>query len=422
MNRMYRNRSQPDLRDSSYIQDNRRYPGLVPETDYNKTLFIHPHQIIMEYPEIKGLLNNCICNICYSIPYNPQECIKCSGIFCNYCYRLSKESRNVCPKCKNNGFGVKKPFFMNEFLNLLPVKCSNDRCEVVSRFSEYKTHLINCYYRKYKCINENCQCIGIAEEMLTHVSQCGYKKVKCYYCQKEICQKDLQAHESDVECLKLRNKQLTLELEKLKKDSDQKYKNVSDDYNNEKNRRQDLENKYNNLNKEYEIEKNKRENFETLANELQNEKEETSNAVLEVFNKLLKKNHAISVPKQNKNKNSRNTFKCINNYKNNLTKLVSQISNNNNDNIQQTDNFNINNNINNNQVNNNNTRSNDNNTNNSNNNNVQTTNNYYIGYNNYNGTPFVNSPNYYRGIPFVNMAFSPPLTPNFKGRSYSKNK
>ena len=165
----------------------------------------------------------------------------------------------------------------------------------LTKYSEYKNHLLNCPYRKYKCTNEKCGRIGPLKVIQKHISECDYIKRKCEYCGKDIFKKDLGPHENDVTCLKLWNEKLTSELDNLKKQ-----------YKSEKNEREELENKYNELTEQYNSEKNEREELEKKYNELKKEKEETDNDIKNIYDKNSKKNREIPAP-ENIKKNTKNT-------------------------------------------------------------------------------------------------------------------
>ena len=342
---------------TNFFQDNIQRLGFEPVINYNEVSGIDSRLVSLKSKELEELINRLKCIICYNIPFTPLECLGCSAVFCENCYKKSKSNRNVCPQCKVFEFKTKKLFLADSVYKYISIKCTNKGCTVTTKFSEYKNHLIHCPYRQYKCANEKCKYVGTLNEMSIHIPQCPYLIKKCYYCGKEIYKKDLELHESNAECLKIRNKQAKLELEKLKKDYktkynelkekykaekksredfENKYNEFSKKYNSEKTAKEDFENRYNSLSKKYNYEVKRREEFETQVNTLQKERQETITDFKELYNKLLKKQIPPPSPKpaintenilNNINYSSRYTFTEYRNKENDFNTFSNSRSN-----------------------------------------------------------------------------------------------
>ena len=284
----------PIKRISSYtnmFQNFKEKQFFEPITDDNKISAIDKSLVKITYPELGKMLESCLCSICFNVPFDPVECLRCSAIFCPYCYEQCKKNYNTCPACKQQGFGTKTAFHVKNSLNIFKIKCYNKGCNELINYSTYKNHLLYCPYKMYKCKYENCKFVAVLEVITNHILQCDYQKLKCKECGKIFIKKNYELHKNDVECLKIQNKKLRDELEKLKVTT--------------KKENQDLMKKYRN-------EEKKRKDLEIQIQEFQREREETANVLKGVFNKLSKKNKDPIYKKNEFNTSnrdySRNTF------------------------------------------------------------------------------------------------------------------
>ena len=129
------------------------------------------------------------CSICYNVLKEPMMCRNNEHIFCRECIteHLNVNS-HTCPEC-NEDLTVDTlrpaPRVLNNYLSELKIKCDySDRgCHEYIRLAELNSHVENCGFVPVKCSNEECEMMVNKRELIHHESSvCEYRKVKCHSC------------------------------------------------------------------------------------------------------------------------------------------------------------------------------------------------------------------------------------------------
>ena len=130
------------------------------------------------------------CSICYNVLKEPMMCRNNEHLFCRDCIteHLNTNS-HTCPEC-NEDLTVetlRRARVISNVLSGLKIKCnySHRGCQEYIRLEELDSHVENCDFAPVKCSNEKCEMIVNKREIINHESTvCEYRKVKCHNCVK----------------------------------------------------------------------------------------------------------------------------------------------------------------------------------------------------------------------------------------------
>ena len=172
----------------------------------DKKINISPNKINIPKSENEGIFDDYIqttdkecletftCQICSCLAWDPVSCPQCDKIFCRSC-RLKYGDNKICPfKC--NTYNIRE-MTRNEkgYLNRISIKCTNFGCSKYIPYSEYKSHLEKCEFKKYHCKNKSCKAEGLFSEMKTHSALCKYRTIPCKKCRQEVIISEMKMHE-----------------------------------------------------------------------------------------------------------------------------------------------------------------------------------------------------------------------------------
>ena len=130
------------------------------------------------------------CSICYNVLKEPMMCRNNEHLFCHDCIteHLNTNS-HTCPEC-NEDLTVetlRRARVISNILSGLKIKCdySHRGCQEYIRVEELDSHVENCGFAPVKCPNEKCEMIVNKREIIHHESTvCEYRKVTCHNCVK----------------------------------------------------------------------------------------------------------------------------------------------------------------------------------------------------------------------------------------------
>ena len=134
----------------------------------------------------KAVNDNFHCSICYNVVKEPMMCRNNEHLFCRDCIteHLNTNS-HTCPEC-NEDLTVetlRRARVISNFLYGLKISCdySHRGCQECIRLEELDSHVENCGFAPVKCSNEKCEMIVNKREIIHHESTvCEYRKVKCH--------------------------------------------------------------------------------------------------------------------------------------------------------------------------------------------------------------------------------------------------
>ena len=165
------------------------------------------------------------CSICYNVLKEPMMCRNNEHLFCSDCIteHLNTNS-HTCPEC-NEDLTVEtlRPSrLVSNILSELKIKCdySHRGCQEYIRLEKLDSHVKNCGFVPVKCSNEECEMIVSKREIIHHESTvCEYRKVKCHNCVKI---------EQDVDEMKGKMEEMKEKMEEMKEKMEEKMKEVKE--------------------------------------------------------------------------------------------------------------------------------------------------------------------------------------------------
>lgn len=161
---------------------------------YDESRFIDP------IPE------NLKCAICWSIVYDPLECIECDKLHCAVCLTMARRANEKCPYCQQrmNLKGMNRTVRETMF-DPLRLRCINaPKCAEIFTLATIKVHEEICPFRKI-----DCQLCGGSYNLITledHMANCPERIIRCTICDKSLKSKDKELHLTS--CIKLAKCQL----------------------------------------------------------------------------------------------------------------------------------------------------------------------------------------------------------------------
>jgi len=137
------------------------------------------------------------CNICFKIMINPSDCDKCGHSYCFDCI-----SDSNCPfNCLNynirsSSIGIKL------ILNNLNFKCENDGCIEIIPYNSFINHDIQCEFKLFKCPNMNCGINLNKNIMQNHIDkECKFTNEKCKFCGYDFPRLEIKNHTESCEAI-----------------------------------------------------------------------------------------------------------------------------------------------------------------------------------------------------------------------------
>ena len=128
------------------------------------------------------------CSICYNVLKEPMMCRNNEHLFCRDCItKHLNTNSHTCPEC-NEDLTVetlRRARLASNILSRLKIKCdySHRGCQEFIRLEELDSHVENCGFVPVKCSNEKCEMIVNKREIIHHESTvCEYRRVKCHNC------------------------------------------------------------------------------------------------------------------------------------------------------------------------------------------------------------------------------------------------
>lgn len=144
----------------------------------------------------KKYAENFKCAICLNMVWNPRQCKKCVGIFCDGC--LKKYRKNTCPLCNNNNFvNNQVNVIVKNTLDLISLRCLAG-CGRIITYSRILEHYKECTKTLFVCKNNTCKFTGTLSEIKEHVNNCPNGKVVCDLCKKCYLRKDQEEHVNSI--------------------------------------------------------------------------------------------------------------------------------------------------------------------------------------------------------------------------------
>jgi len=137
------------------------------------------------------------CNICFKIMINPSDCDKCGHSYCFDCI-----SDSQCPfNCENysirpSSIGIKL------ILNNLFFKCENEGCSESIQYNSVISHDSQCEFRVIKCPNLNCGISLTRKNLQNHIEkECKYTIEKCRFCNFNFPRIEIKSHYDSCETI-----------------------------------------------------------------------------------------------------------------------------------------------------------------------------------------------------------------------------
>ena len=151
---------------------------------------------IINYNEIKIIIDLIKCSICLEIIYKPYECEICGSLFCKNCINEWLKLNIRCPlKCEKFKL-IEACSTTKKLLNLIKLKCVNyPECDLISNYWDIIKHEENCKCNKFKCPYYPCQFLGNFQELKNHIiNLCNYVNVECGICKCSIQKQNFDSH------------------------------------------------------------------------------------------------------------------------------------------------------------------------------------------------------------------------------------
>ena len=176
---------------SNVINNNTKTTQTLPK------IFGYDESRVVNFVYLSSLEGIYKCNLCHNILNDPVDCVCCGHQFCNKCITTYN-----CPfGCKNK---ILKPSSLSikNVLSKIKFKCNNIGCCQVILYAKLENHDLNCPFQKIKC--PKCGETLIKKNLDDHFAKdCKNSLVKCLYCSKEFMRKEIEEHEDKCE---LKNK------------------------------------------------------------------------------------------------------------------------------------------------------------------------------------------------------------------------
>ena len=135
--------------------------------------------------------DNFRCAICLNVLKQPMQCVRNEHSFCKPCITRYLEEFQRCPTCMEplTLQTLRPSRIITGLVSEMKIKCDNVErgCPEIIKFNALKDHVKDCGFVPVKCSNDGCELIVNRKDQPHHErNDCSFRKEKCEVCGKYV--------------------------------------------------------------------------------------------------------------------------------------------------------------------------------------------------------------------------------------------